>query len=105
MTRRRFTSALELAAFPGHEHHAPLTVDTLLSHQVLGTQALYRVIDPAATLVAVEVLDAPGLAAGLRLKLTRKATSAMRVLTADTARVPSPATAPSRRLAASPAGL
>lgn len=54
-----------------------LFADDLLTHQVLGTTASYRVIEVADQLVSVEVLSAPGLEPGMQLRFTRAAAQAM----------------------------
>ena len=54
-----------------------LTADDLLIHDALGTRATYRVVDVADRLVGVEVLCAPGLQPGTRLRFTRDAAQAM----------------------------
>jgi hypothetical protein len=54
-----------------------LTADDLLIHEALGTRATYRVTEIADRLVGVEVLSAPGLAPGTRLRFTRDAAQAM----------------------------
>ena len=63
-----------------------LTTDDLLIHQALGTTATYRVIDVAERLVGVEVLSAPGLEPGTRLRFTRDAAQAMSCETARAGR-------------------
>jgi hypothetical protein len=44
---------------------------------MLGTEALYELLDDHGRLVTAEVLQAPGLAPGTRLHLLRSATRAM----------------------------
>jgi len=49
-----------------------------LRHRALGEEALYRLVDGAASqLVELEVVRAPGLGAGARVRVTRGAASAM----------------------------
>jgi hypothetical protein len=55
----------------------------ILKHQAFETEALYRVIDVANRLVAVEVITAPGLARGTRFQITRRAARRMNYTPAD----------------------
>ena len=51
-----------------------------MRNRVLGTEALYELLDAEGELVTAEVLEAPGLAAGTRLRLLASATRAMEQL-------------------------
>jgi hypothetical protein len=53
---------------------------SLLRHQVLGQEALYRAIDVIGELVELEVVSAPGLEPGTRLRVTKAAVSRMSVV-------------------------
>jgi hypothetical protein len=55
----------------------------ILKHQAFETEALYRVIDVANRLVAVEVIAAPGLARGTHFQITRRAARMMNYTPAD----------------------
>ena len=46
-------------------------------NRMLGTEALYELLDERGELVTAEVLDAPGLAPGTRVRLLASATRAM----------------------------
>jgi hypothetical protein len=70
---------------------------SLLRHQVLGQEALYRAVDVIGELVELEVVSAPGLEPGMRLRVTKAAVSRMSVV--DEA--PGEASAGGRRPAAS----
>jgi len=50
----------------------------LLARESLGSNAVYRVVGIHDRLVDVEVVEAPGLAHGARLRLTRAAAQRMR---------------------------
>lgn len=52
----------------------------LLSHQVLGQDALYRVIAKSGGLVELEVVRAPGLKPGQRVRFTEEAVLQMSVV-------------------------
>jgi hypothetical protein len=78
--------------------HTSPTVGSLLRRVVLATESLYRVVALDGSLVAVEVVEAPGLAAGFRLKLTREAARSMHLVREDAAALA--AAAPMRPLAA-----
>jgi hypothetical protein len=49
----------------------------LLRHRVLAGEAFYRVVDASAGVVVVEVVSAPGLAPGTRLRFTQEAVAQM----------------------------
>lgn len=49
----------------------------LLRHRVLREEALYRVVGAGERLVELEVVRAPGLAPGARLRVTRAAAACM----------------------------
>ena len=49
-------------------------------HELLGTVAVYRVVDIEGPLVLVEVIQAPGLEAGARFRFTEEAVRRMRLL-------------------------
>ena len=53
---------------------------SLLRHEVLGEEALYRAIEVIGDLVELEVVSAPGLEPGTRLRVTKKAVSRMSVV-------------------------
>ena len=55
----------------------------ILKHQAFETEALYRVIDVANRLVAVEVIAAPGLARGTHFQITSRAARMMNYTPAD----------------------
>jgi hypothetical protein len=46
-------------------------------NRMLGTEALYELLDDCGELITAQVLEAPGLAPGMRLRLLRSATRAM----------------------------
>jgi hypothetical protein len=52
----------------------------LLRHRVLGGDTLYRVVGVAGELVEVEVVSAPGLDPGTRVRLTQAAIATMSVV-------------------------
>jgi hypothetical protein len=52
----------------------------LLRHTVLGEEAVYRVVGVAGDCVEVEVISAPGLRAGTRLRFTQAAVARMSVV-------------------------
>jgi hypothetical protein len=52
----------------------------LRRHEVLGTEAVYRIVDVQGELVEVEVVRAPGLAPGRRLRLTADAVKRMQLV-------------------------
>jgi len=52
----------------------------LLLHRSLGSDALYRVVSASGELVTVEVVQAPELESGTRLRFTRDAVSHMTVV-------------------------
>ena len=53
---------------------------SLLRHLVLGQEALYRAVDVIGELVELEVVSAPGLEPGMRLRVTKAAVSRMSVV-------------------------
>jgi hypothetical protein len=55
-------------------------VPQLLRQSVLNGDALYRVLGVAGDLVEVEVVSAPGLKSGTRLRLTQAAIATMSVV-------------------------
>ena len=55
-------------------------VPYLLSHTVLEGQALYRVVETTEQYVTVEVVSAPGLDPGTRLRFTQEAVARMALL-------------------------
>lgn len=57
-----------------------LRTGRLLGREVLGSESFYRVVEARDRLVEVEVVDAPGLACGIRFRITRGAARAMRQL-------------------------
>jgi hypothetical protein len=52
----------------------------LRRQEVLGTEAVYRIVDVQGELVEVEVVRAPGLAPGRRLRLTADAVQRMQLI-------------------------
>jgi hypothetical protein len=59
----------------------------LLRHQVLGQEALYRAVEVIGELVELEVVSAPGLEPGTRLRVTKAAVSRMSVVEEASAEV------------------
>jgi hypothetical protein len=55
-------------------------VPHLLRHRALEREALYRVVDTTPEYVDVEVVSAPGLTPGARLRFTQKAVAQMSVV-------------------------
>ena len=53
--------------------HAPL----FLRHAMLGTEAVYEVLEEDAGIVTAQVVSAPGLEPGMRVRLTARAASGM----------------------------
>lgn len=49
----------------------------VVRHELLGSSAIYRIVDADAQFVMVSVIDAPGLEAHQTLRLTRSAVLAM----------------------------
>lgn len=49
----------------------------LLRHRVFDGEAFYRVVDSGSSFVIVEVVSAPGLAVGARLRFTQAAIAQM----------------------------
>jgi hypothetical protein len=60
----------------------------LLRHRRLGSEAVYRVLAAGADVVTVEVVRAPGLERGTRMRLTADAARAMEHLDAGSELVP-----------------
>jgi hypothetical protein len=60
----------------------------LLRHQVLGQEALYRAVEVIGELVELEVVSAPGLDPGTRLRVTKAAVSRMSVVEEASAEKP-----------------
>jgi hypothetical protein len=58
-------------------------VGEILSNELLGTKAYYRVVEARGDTVLVEVLDAPGLERGYRFAMTASAASGMRAANAS----------------------
>ncbi len=50
----------------------------VLANTMLGTSALYEVLDEHDDVVTAEVIDAPGLPRGMRVRLLATATRAMK---------------------------
>jgi len=63
----------------------------LLCRRALGTEAVYRVIATEGDCVEVEVVRAPGLEAGARIRLTQRDARAMEPLTEEPQAARSPA--------------
>jgi hypothetical protein len=55
----------------------PIAPRSLVSHRALGSEAVYRVLHTEGDLVAVEVVECPGLARGTALRFTADAVRAM----------------------------
>jgi hypothetical protein len=55
----------------------PVKPGALLRHQALGTEAVYRVVAVEGGLVHVEVVVAPGLEPGTRVRFTERDAGAM----------------------------
>lgn len=55
-----------------------LSADDLLRHEGLGTQSAYRVVAVCGPTVEVEVVGAPGVTPGTRMRITLRAARAMR---------------------------
>jgi hypothetical protein len=51
--------------------------DTLVRQSLLGTDATYRIVDAGLEIVTAEVIDAPGLTAGMRVSFVADAVRAM----------------------------
>jgi hypothetical protein len=62
---------------------------TLLRRRALGTEALYRVLTTADNVVEVEVVRAPGLHKGQRVRLTTRDVHAMQELDTSSCDAPS----------------
>ena len=59
-------------------HEAPSSpTGRFVRNRMLGTEALYELLGEQGELVTAEVVQAPGLVPGSRLRLLRSATSAM----------------------------
>jgi hypothetical protein len=64
----------------GRGHREPLAVGQLRTQRLLRSTATYRVVDLAdGQHVCVEVVAAPGLAPGRRMRLTRASVARMRL--------------------------
>jgi hypothetical protein len=74
---------------------------SLLRHQVLGEEALYRAVEVIGELVELEVVSAPGLEPGTRLRVTKAAVSSMSVVEEAPAGARRPAV-PERDIAPAP---
>jgi hypothetical protein len=72
---------------------------SLLRHQVLGEEALYRAVEVIGELVELEVVSAPGLEPGTRLRVTKAAVGRMSVVQEAGARRPA---LPERDIAPAP---
>jgi hypothetical protein len=59
------------------------TTGSLLRHRMFDTEALYRVLEEGEQTVMAEVVQAPGLARGTRVRLMTKACRAMERLEAS----------------------
>jgi hypothetical protein len=67
----------------------------LLRQRMLGSEALYEVLDSRGSLVWARVLSAPGLEPGTRVRLSRQAVRAMeRIEPAEAQQRPRPAAPP-----------
>jgi hypothetical protein len=60
-----------------HGASSPLAVGQIRRHELQGTVATYRVLELQGDLVQVEVVEAPGLAAGQRFRFATTALEAM----------------------------
>lgn len=58
----------------------PLAVGQLRRNVLLGSEAIYRIVEWDGSRVEVEVVDAPGLVSGLRLGFTLEAVLGMLVV-------------------------
>jgi hypothetical protein len=58
----------------------PLAAGQLRRKVLLGSEAIYQILEPDGARVEVEVVKAPGLRPGLRLHFTRQAVLAMDVV-------------------------
>ena len=58
-------------------HRPSPQVGEIRRYELLGSSATYRVLAIDSTHVVVEVVEAPGLAAGLRLRMSQDAVQAM----------------------------
>lgn len=58
--------------------------------EALGSTSLYRVTSVDDPFVGVEVVDVPGLPAGMAVRLTLKAVAAMELVETDSAARPGP---------------
>jgi hypothetical protein len=58
--------------------------------ELLGTVAVYRVVQVDETLSLVEVIEAPGLSAGMRFSFTTQAVGAMELVDPGDLEPPSP---------------
>ena len=79
IVRPAFTSCVQGRGGPPRSigMNRSISSDGILKHQAFETEALYRVIDVANQLVAVEVIAAPGLARGTHFQITRRAARMM----------------------------
>lgn len=60
-----------------------ITPASVLRHQALGSEALYRVASVEDSLIEVQVVRAPGLIQGTRLRFTAAAAAAMELVSAE----------------------
>lgn len=60
---------------------------TYLRQRMLGSEALYHVLDEDDRIVTAEVIQAPGLASGTRVRLLARAARAMERLDASSVQV------------------
>lgn len=58
------------------------TNERFLRHHALGSEALYEVLAEADGIVTAEVVSAPGLAAGTRVRILARAAAAMEPVSA-----------------------
>jgi hypothetical protein len=65
-------------------------VASVWRHELLGSVALYEVVEDLGEIVLVVVREAPGLAAGTQLRMTRAALDEMVPVTAPSRRAPRP---------------
>ena len=60
-----------------HSRPIALAANELIRHEALGAESVYRVVDVSDRLVSVEVVGAPGLKTGTRMRSTRRAAEAI----------------------------
>jgi hypothetical protein len=81
-----------------------LTASNLLRHSALGSESLYRILGVSGGLVSVEVVRAPGLERGARVRITPRAARAMAQIRDETATASQACSWPRARTRAPSAG-